>query len=168
MRQPSFELHSKVDEDGFVAVVCPDEYSGYVGEDWTLQQMLGRFTEQMNNGTLFAVCPGPDLADMPLRIADAPSELNAQREVSGLLRVHNGGAWLTDYGQLTMAAQFSDEPPLSPFHIRLPLRPGEYRATFRQFARSYEDRVEPAAELVIRSAEPGDNPSKFDALPWFG
>ncbi|QET05024.1 hypothetical protein FOB72_23490 [Cupriavidus pauculus] len=168
MREPSFELHSKVDEDGFVAVVCPDEYSGYVGEDWTLQQMLSRFTEQMNNGTLFAVCLGPNLADLPLRIADAPSKLNAQREVSGFLRVHHGGAWLTDYGQLTMAAQFSDERPLRQFHIRLPLSPGEYWATFRQFARSHEDHVEPAAELVISAAEPGDSPSKFDAFPWFG
>ncbi|SOY77665.1 hypothetical protein CBM2589_U10167 [Cupriavidus taiwanensis] len=153
MSPASFELHSKVDEDGFVAVVCPDEYSGYIGENWTLQQVLVLFTEQMSNGTLFAVCTGPDLANMPLRIADAPSKLNAQREVSGFLRVHDGGAWLTDYGQLTMAAQFSDERPLSPFHIRLPLPPGEYRATLRQFALSYEDRVEPAAELVISSAD---------------
>ena len=46
MSQASFELYSKVDEDGFVAVVCPDEYSGYIGENWTLQQVLVLFTDR--------------------------------------------------------------------------------------------------------------------------
>lgn len=167
MSQASFELHSKVDEDGFVAVVCPDKYSGYVGENWTLQQVLGRFTEQMNSGTLFAVYLGLDLADLPLRIADTPSKLDARREVSGFLRVRQGGSWLTDYGQLTMAAQFSDERPQSQFHIRLPLPAGDYRATIRQFALSYEDDPKLAAELIISRAEPGEAASKFGALLWF-
>jgi len=162
-----FELHSKVDEDGFVAVVCPDAYSGYIGDDWTLEQVLTRFTEQMNNGLLFAVYPGQDLANESLRIADAPSLAIARREVSGLLRVSSGGLWLTDYTQLTMAAQFRDERPMGRHHIRLPFPPGEYRVTFRQFAFSYKDELEPTAELIISAAETARVYPQFEGIPWF-
>ena len=91
MSQGKLELHSSVDDDGFVALVCPDTYSGYISDDWTLEQILARFTEQMNAGALFTAYPGPDLASASLRISDTPSKVAAQREASGLVRVGSGG-----------------------------------------------------------------------------
>jgi hypothetical protein len=166
--EAKFELHAVVDEDGFVALVCPDTYSGYVSEDWTLDQVLATFVEQMNTGALFAVYPGPDLADASLRISDTPSTAAARREVSGLIRVGEGGLWLTDYTQLTMAAQFSDTAPYAAHHVRLPTPSGVYHVTLRQFASLYEDELEPAVELVIRRSEIGAICPQFDAVPWFG
>lgn len=167
MSETKFELRAVVDEDGFVALVCPDTYSGYVGEDWTLDQVLATFVEQMNTGALFSVYPGPDLADASLRISDTPSTAAAQREVSGLIRVGEAGLWLTDYTQLTMAAQFIDTAPCVAHHVRLPVPSGVYRVTLRQFASSYEDEVETAVELVIQQSNAEAICPRFDAVPWF-
>ncbi|WP_445658921.1 hypothetical protein [Achromobacter sp. NCFB-sbj8-Ac1-l] len=163
-----FELHAHVDEDGFFALVCPDAYQGYVHEDWTLAQVLERFVQQMNAQALFAAFPGPDLADASLRIADVASPGAAWRTVSGLVRVGEGGLWLTDYTQLTMAAQFDDEMPTRDEQLQLPIGPGLYRVTLRQFAVSYEDDQDPAAELVIEPAGADDIMPAIDAVPWFG
>lgn len=161
-----FELHAHVDEDGFVALVCPDAYAGYVDEDWTLAQVLERFVQQMNAGTLFAAFPGPDLADASLRVSNAPSSGAPWRTVSGLVRVEKGGLWLTDYTQLTMAAQFDDELPTRDEQLQLPVGPGLYRVTLRQFAVSYDDQ-EPAAEIVIEPAQADEAVAGVNAVPWF-
>lgn len=167
MSQGKLELHSSVDDDGFVALVCPDTYSGYISDDWTLEQILARFTEQMNAGALFTAYPGPDLANASLRISDTPSKVAAQREASGLVRVGSGGLWLTDYTQLTMAAQFSDEPPQLDRHVRLPILPGIYRVTLRQLASSYDDELKLVVELIIEPMEIGESYPKLEAVPWF-
>lgn len=168
MRPTPFELHAHVDEDGFVALVCPDAYAGYVDEDWTMAQVLERFVQQINAGTLFAAFPGPDLADASLRLSDTPSPGAAWRTVSGLLQVGEGGLWLTDYTQLTMAAQFDDEMPTRDEQLQLPVEPGFYRVTLRQFAVSYEDEREPAAEIIIEPAQAGETIAAVNAVPWFG
>lgn len=167
MSEAKFELRAVVDDDGFVALVCPDTYSGYVDEDWTLDQVLATFVEQMNARALFSVYPGPDLADASLRISDTPSTVAARREVSGLVRVGEGGIWLTEYAQLTMAAQSRDTAPYAAHHVRLPVPSGVYRVTLRQMASSYEDEVETAVELVIRRSNTGAICPRFDAVPWF-
>ena len=163
-----FELFSQVDEDGFVALVCPNEYSGYIGEDWTFEQVLGKFVEQMNNNIMFIAYAGADFADEPLRISNTPSSDAARRETSGLLQVGQEGLWLTDYTQLTMAAQFRDEKPNANHHLELPIPPGLYRVTLRQFALSYKDKLDPAIELILEPtrAEAGNIIRQFDAVPW--
>lgn len=35
----------EVDGDGFVCVVCPDGYAGFIREDWELEEVLSRFVE---------------------------------------------------------------------------------------------------------------------------
>ena len=67
-----------------------------------------------------------------------------------------------------MAAQFDDEMPTRDEQLQLPIGPGLYRVTLRQFAVSYEDDRDPAAELVIQPAGEGDALPAIDAVPWFG
>ncbi|WMD21693.1 hypothetical protein RAS12_04770 [Achromobacter seleniivolatilans] len=155
-----FELFSEVDEDGFVALVCPDAYAGYVGEDWTLEQVIERFLAQMNAQVLFVAHLGPDFANGRLRISNRPTPLATQREASGLLRVEDDGLWLTDYTQLTMAAQFDNERAIARYHTQLPIPGGAYRVTLRQFLSS------PTVELVIQEAEGHEHPFSFEAVPW--
>lgn len=160
MDHTEFELFSEVDEDGFVALVCPETYAGYVAENWTLEQVVERFLEQINSHTLFVAHPGPNSADEPLRISDRPSPVTALREASGFLQVGEDGLWLTDYTQLTMSAQFADEAPIAGHHTRLPVAPGAYRVTIRQLASS------PAVELVIQRAETAAHQPRLNTVPW--
>lgn len=162
MVQTDFELFSEVDEDGFVALVCPGAYLGYVDEDWSPGQITQRFLEQMNAHALFIAHPGPDFASEPLRISNLPSPITASREASSVMQVDAGGLWLTDYTQLTMAAQFTEERPIAGHHTRLPVPAGTYRVTIRQFA------ALPTIELLIQAAEISDRHVAFGAIPWVG
>ncbi|PHP90557.1 hypothetical protein CFB52_010640 [Burkholderia sp. AU18528] len=165
---PELELQATVDADGFVALVCPDMYSGYVDENWTLDQVLARFAEQMNNAALFIAYPGHDFADRVLRISDAPLPATVLREVSGVVNVGEQGLWLTDYTQLTMAAQFRDELPMRNHHLRMPVSPGPHRLTLRQLASPTENASSPSIELIVTSFPSNQNDAHFDSVPWFG
>ncbi|AYN20103.1 hypothetical protein [Alcaligenes aquatilis] len=162
MTQPDFELFVQVDGDGFVALVCPNAYSGYVGDDWTLAQITGRFLEQMNAQTLFVAHPGADLACEPLRISNRLSPIAANREASNILLVGNDGLWLTDYTQLTMAAQFHDARPIADHHTHVPVSTGNYRVTLRQLA------APPLTELIITETDSLHRQGGFSAIPWLG
>ncbi|MDP0399752.1 hypothetical protein [Tsukamurella strandjordii] len=126
--EPNFQ----VDDDGFVLLVTPDSYDSYIDEDWTLDQITTRFTEQMTAGSMFAAYVGPDAALHQLTYgAPAPSAAVA-REASSAIDVAAGGLWLTDYTQVTMAAQFEDQQPLGTYSTRLPVDPGRYEVRLQQ------------------------------------
>ena len=147
----------EVDADGFVCVVAPDGYSGFVDEDWTLPDLLRTFVEQMNAGSLFVAYPGDEAADAAL-VVDAEDTESVIRRADGVVHVGDGGLWLTDYTQLTMAAQFEDEGPLASYAHRLDVSPGTYLVTLSQIGDDeYALTVRPhRGEVIVH-----------DAVPWF-
>lgn len=147
MTRTDFELFAQVDEDGFVALVCPGVYAGYVGEDWTLAEITGRFLQQMNARALFIAYPGSDFAGEPLRISNRPSAFAATREATSVLQVEDDGLWLSDYSQLSMAAQFSDTRPVAYYHTPVPVSAGAYLVTIRQVVDP------PLIELILEHPE---------------
>ena len=152
----------EVDDDGFVCVVAPDSYEGFVDEDWTLDRLLVRFVEQMNRGSLFVAYPGPDAANGEIVFGTEQAPAGTGREASGIVQVGEAGLWLTDYAELTMAAQFSDESPIASYSQRLPVTAGRYRITLREEAA--ED--EPTFVLTV-SPVIGDTLIHRDSVPWF-
>jgi hypothetical protein len=163
----SFEVSATVDDSGFVVLVCPGSYVGFISNDWTLAELLSRFVEQMGAGSLFVAYPGPDLANESLRIASKASVQSCLREVTGVVSVGEAGLWLTDYSTLTMAAQFSDEPPISSWHVQLPVPPGTFRIVLRQFANSWEQEMRPAIELLVLPLNEKEQIVRHEAVPWF-
>lgn len=152
-----------VDEDGFVAVVAPDSYRGFVGEDWTMETLLERLTAQMNDQTLFIAYAGPDDANEEVAFAAGPTPFPAgvRRETSGVVAVGPGGLWVTDYTQLTMAAQSDEEGPIANHSsTRLPVSQGRCRVTLRQFAE------QPQFELTVTDAPETDRPPQHTSVPW--
>lgn len=155
------EADLRVDEDGFVALVAPNEYRGFVDEDWGLEDLLTRFVEQMNHGALFIAYPGPDDADAALTLAtEAPPV--TMRQATGVVEVGAEGLWLTDYTQLTMAAQFADESPLSSYAQRLLVEPGRYRITL------HEDATSESGFVLMISMTDTDDIEHQTVVPWFG
>lgn len=155
------KINLGVDEDGFVCVVAPDAYSGYVDEDWALDQLLARFIEQMNQGSLFVAYPGPDNADDDLAFCKKEPAERFFREATGIVRVGEAGLWLTNYTQLTMAAQFRDSQPVAKFSRRLPVEPGTYRITL------IEESTNPSKfQLSVTPAITGTI-TEHSSVPWF-
>ncbi|NKS56246.1 hypothetical protein GS504_01280 [Rhodococcus hoagii] len=151
-----------MDEDGFVCLVAAGAYDGFVGTDWELDELLKRFAEQMSRGALFVAYAGPDAADGELRIVAEASSQRATRETAGVIDAADD-VWLTDYAQLTMAAQFDDERPQSDDpESRLPVPAGRYRILLREIA-SNDD---PVFELVVSPASV-DDAVAHAAVPWF-
>lgn len=160
----SSETTLHVDDDGFVCLVAPETYRGFVSEDWTLDEVLSHFVTQMNQASLFVAYPGPDGADEPLELETARSARNATREASGVIEVGPQGLWLTDYAQLTMAAQHEDEPSITDWgSTRLPAEPGRYHVVLRELAAG-----EPAYVLTLT---PDDAETAVidptESVPWF-
>lgn len=157
-----FARISSVDEDGFVCLVAAGPYEGFVGEDWELGELLTRFAEQVNRGALFVVYAGPEAAGGELRIVAEGSSERASREVAGVIDAGDG-VWLTDYTQLTVAAQFDDmrpEPEDPEFRLSVPA--GRYRLLLREFA--FDD--DPVFELVVTAAG-ADDTVTHAGVPWF-
>lgn len=152
------EVALHVDDDGFVCLVAPDTYAGFVDADWTLDKLLARFVEQMNQGTLFVAFPGPDHALERLTFgANLPSQ-QVQREASNVVQVGPEGLWLTDYTGLTMAAQFADTGPTTNYSVKLPVTPGRYLVRLHESDGAFHLTVSPVdanATVPLR------------AVPWF-
>jgi hypothetical protein len=155
-------LDLQVDGDGFVCVVAPDTYEGFVHADWTLDSLLARFVEQMNRGSLFIAYPGPDDADRDLAFETVPPKTGAGRAASGTVQVGPAGLWLTDYTQLTMAAQFSDESSIASYSQRLPVAPGQYHVTLHEEITGDESTF----TLTVSPANPDDVVQQL-SVPWF-
>lgn len=152
-----------IDEDGFACLVAPDRYSGFVDEDWTLDQLMAHFVEQMNRRSLFAVYPGPDHADHEISFGGVSSSQSVLREAAGIVEVGPAGLWQTDYTQLTMAAQFADQPPVTNYYSkRLPVPEGTYRVVLRQLADGDRSRF----ELTVSPAG-DDREAAHLSVPWF-
>ncbi len=155
-------LSFPIDEDGFIALVCPDSYTGFIDEDWTMGQLMDRFVEQMNLGRAFIAYPGPDAADEHFSLVSGRDGSRVVREAGGTVTVGEAGLVLSSYTQLTMAAQFEDEAAAgSNNSLRLPCAPGTYRVALREL-----DGAGPAFELELR---PDDAPEMVPhtAVPWF-
>ena len=128
--EPNFQ----VDDDGFVLLITPDSYDSFIDEDWTLDQITTRFTEQMTAGSMFAAYVGPDAALHQLTYGPPAPSAAVAREASSAIDVAAGGLWLTDYTQVTMAAQYEDQQPLGTYSTRLPVEPGRYEVRLQQLA----------------------------------
>ncbi|QKT12818.1 hypothetical protein [Rhodococcus sp. W8901] len=162
MSVPGIPRITSVDEDGFICLVAAGPYDGFVGTDWGLDELLTRFAEQMSRGALFVAYAGPDAAGGELRIVAEGSSQRAEREAAGVIDAADG-VWLTDYTQLTMAAQFDDErPEPDDPDSRLSVPAGRYRILLREFA-SGDD---PVFELVVSPAGVDDTVTHA-VVPWF-
>jgi hypothetical protein len=121
------------DDSGFLAIVNAEKYNSFVDEDWELPQLFNRFLEEMNNDNLIVWATGLE-SDWTVNFVAAPSNESSFREFSKTIKVTNGKLYLTNYEDLTMAAQFSDEglPTKQNANLCVSLDNGEYELTIRQ------------------------------------
>lgn len=121
------------DDSGFIGLINNDLYSGFVDEDWELEGILRRFTEQTNLGNCVIWSTG-EPSFMSIHILDEPSQNEVFREVCSNIKVTNEKLWLVNYTDLTMVAQFESEkiPSNENSELEIPLENGAYRVTIRQ------------------------------------
>lgn len=146
------------DDSGFIGIVNNDLYKGFVSEDWELDDVLKKFKTQTNLGHC-AIWSTGEPYDMSVQILESLSGRNAIRETIINIQVTDGCLWLTNYTDLTMVAQFEDEPIPSKMnsHLKIELDTGNYLVHIRQMTdpKAYEWKEAPEYhfELVFQKQE---------------
>jgi hypothetical protein len=100
-------LFKITDDSGFLAVVDPDAYDGFVGSDWTWDTLQDHFVREAREQHLLVWSTGIEHV-WSIDVLFQPVELTGFREVTGSIIASQGRLLLTNYESLTMAAQFAD------------------------------------------------------------
>lgn len=95
------------DDSGFLAIVVPAAYEGFVDSDWKLDQLFRHFVAQMSRRSLLLWGTGLE-GDWRVDVRLGHSESHGFREVVGLIHVVGGRVLVTNFESLTMAAQFAN------------------------------------------------------------
>jgi len=105
---PTTPMRFKItDDSGFLAIIDPDAYRGFVHADWTWITIQKHFRREMRErhmliwGTGMEHCWSIDVSLRPTAVAGF-------REVVGSIDASRGRLLLTNFESLTMAAQFPD------------------------------------------------------------
>jgi len=160
------------DDSGFLALLDPDAYAGFVAEDWEYDQLVAHFVEQMRLRRLLIWATG---AENTWRVeigAGVKPDDEPFRAIDGGIVTTEGRLLLTSYEALTMAAQF-DDVRLPEEHQRdqlLRVTPGSYACAIAQ--RYRPDRVASryafsgAKHFSVGLARRADLPEPWPAIPW--
>ena len=101
---PKYEV---ADDSGFLAIIDPDAYAGFVQADWTFQILQEHFKREMQNRHLLIWGTGLEHI-WHIAVSLEPTTGTGFREVIGSIDCSKGRLLLTSYESLTMAAQFAD------------------------------------------------------------
>ncbi len=148
------KFHFEVSDDsGFLALIDPDAYRSFVNEDWTLDELMAHFKNQMQQQRMLIWGTGAEkIWQVELRFSTGRQL--GYRNVDGPLVVTNNRLLLTNYDELTMAAQFQDvilpEPPQEDRII--PISTGMYQCRIVQTndpTTERPSRTSPVCDFVI-------------------
>lgn len=95
------------DDSGFLAIVDPDAYCGFVSADWKYDQLIEHFKKQMRAHRLLIWQTRIENI-WKVDLSFEPTNIAGFREWNGSIVVSNNRLLLTNYESLTMAAQFAD------------------------------------------------------------
>jgi hypothetical protein len=141
------------DESGFLAIVNADKYNSFVAEDWQFEQLLNHFVDEMNKGTLIIWATAME-NNWVVGVSDTPSQENVFKEFCKTIKVTNRKLYLTNYEDLTMAAQYADEqiPAKNNAGLYIRIDNGLYNVTVRQMfdANDYQDKIAVDFEIIIQ------------------
>ena len=106
-RSGATPTHKVTDDSGFLAIIDPDAYQGFVQKDWTLDLLKQRFAREMAEQHLLIW--GTGVGNIwNVQVTFQPAGISGFREIVGSIRSSRGRLLLTNYESLTMAARSSD------------------------------------------------------------
>ncbi len=157
------------DDSGFLALVDPDAYAGFVGEDWELDQLMAHFRAAMGRRELLIWGTGLE-GWWRVQIATAPSRAAAFRTIAGPIVSSAGRLLVTNYESLTMAAQVPDLalPEDHQEDLVVRVEPGTYACRVLQLFDPDEDYAAPGdgPDFVLEILPAADLPPAWSAIPW--
>jgi hypothetical protein len=159
------------DDSGFLAIVVPSAYEGFVSRNWKLDQLFQHFHSQMRRRALLIWGTGAE-DDWRVEVRTDRSDVEGFREISGPIRVTGGAVLVTNYESLTMAAQCADSALPEPFERDqvVPLIDGDYCCRIIQMFDPTEEEPTMQCErpdFVVEFTRPAVLPPEWSEVPWF-
>jgi hypothetical protein len=156
------------DDSGFLALVDPVAYVGYVGRDWDLSRLLRVFADQMRKRHLLVWCTGSEGSwNVELTLGAAPAP--GKRELNGGIVCSSGQLLVTNYETLTMAAQFADVrlPEPHQMHQLVAVPAGSYAVRIIQLSESASGgRGERTRDFRVELSTAAELPAPWPRVPW--
>ena len=121
------------DDSGFLAIVNPARYDSFVNIDWEFDDLVQRFKIEMQNNNLIIWYSGGEKT-WRVHILETFSDDIAFRQFNKFIEVTKDRLLLTNYEDLTMAAQFENELITTERNKDqlFDIKNGLYKATIRQ------------------------------------
>jgi hypothetical protein len=165
-------LYEVPDDDGFLGLLDPDAYAGFVRKDWTLPRLLVHLRMQMRKQRLLLWGTGRE-GMWRVRVELESAAPRGFRTVTGPIVSTRGRLLLTHWGALTMAASYADTPLPEPHErvLLLTVPPGAYRCTVVQLddpAANHPDEfyLQPNADFVLALTRDDGAQTPWAELPW--
>jgi hypothetical protein len=162
------EFELLIDEDsGLLGLVDAAAYQPFVAEDWTYQQLLARFAQQMEAGALLVWACGDGGDRYRVVVRDHFTAQRGFREATGLIVPSTERLHLASYTALTMAAQFPEYaiPGRGEEHLAISVTPGPLRTRVVQlYDPDSASSVEGGPHFLLE-LEPGAAPT-WSAVAW--
>jgi hypothetical protein len=158
------------DDSGFIEIVNPEKYSSFVGEDWQLPQLLKRFVDEMNNDNLILWSTGSENV-WTVNFLSNPSDKKSFRSFYKTIEVTSGKIFLTNYDDLSMAAQYVDEkiPAKHNADLSINLDNGRYKLQVRQLFNRDDYNYEPEGQInfeVVVQVDTFKTVQQVDSVFW--
>ena len=162
------KLFEVTDDSGFLAILDPDAYEGFVGPDWELDQLLAKLKDQMAAQRLLVWGTG-QANTWRVEVRPPAAGLRGFRQVTGRLVSTRGRLLITNYESLSMAAQFPDVSLPEPHEENqiVDVGPGKYRCRITQIRDPDSVGAGPGPcdfVLEIESSNEADPP--WPDIPW--
>ena len=157
---------SIINDSGILALVNNERYSSYVIEQWTFPQLKNHFIEEMKNDSII-IWSIESEDPCTITFLDKPSGEKKIREFSKVIRVTNGRLYLTNYEDITMAAQYANEKIPAKYNsdLFIELNNGMYNFTIGQLSQqSNDEKIN--LEIIIQPIFEKINES-IDNIFWF-
>jgi hypothetical protein len=158
------------DDSGFLGIVNVDKYNSFVSEDWQLSQLFNRFVDEMNNDNLILWSTGSENV-WTVNFVSSPSDIKSFREFYKTLKVTSGKIFLTNYEDLTMAAQYHEEkiPAKHNADLSIDLGNGRHEFQIRQLFDPEDNNYNPEGKVhfeIVVGTDSSKNFQRIDKVFW--
>ncbi len=158
------------DDSGFLAIVDPDGYRGFIDENWSLEQMGATMREQMAARTLLIWGTGRE-GLWNVEVRRELGDVDGFRQATGTIASLRGRLLLTNYESLTMAAQYADVslPQRHEMDCLVTVVPGIYLCRVTQLRNPEESAVvDGETGFVVELVATKRSEPAWTDVPWRG
>jgi hypothetical protein len=155
------------DDSGFLALLDPDAYAGFVSKEWTYDSIFKHFRKAMVGQSLLLWGTGrEDTWTVDILIGESAPP-GGFRRTAGPIRVTGGRLYLANYEALTMAAQFLDTilPEPHDQHLTFEVPAGDWHC---EIVQTQDPDLDEAAEHTVPDFVLALTPSDGGEHAWTG